>query len=285
VKGRLRWIALAGLAASTAAAQSREIDCAALLTHIRSQPSLLEKGKLLETAAAKCPRDAAVAHEYAFALERLRNYPEALRQYRIAAELDPGNGKAHIGVADTLMLLGDTAGAVAAYERGLALDAKNDRARKALELARIKNRAQRGEEITSDEFVAVMTRSERKSGPAESAEGPLLRMSIHFRSGSAVLDGTALSRLRVVGAALQSKALARARVEIAGHTDDTGEPEGNLQLSKDRADSVRRHLVQKLRVPGDRLAVAHHGQGRPLAPNTTPENRRLNRRVEFRLLD
>jgi len=285
VTARLGWIALVGLAASTAAAQQRQIDCAALLGHIRSQPSLLEKAKLLETASAKCPRDPAVAAEYAFALERLRNYPEALRQYRLAAELDPANGKAHIGVGDTLMLLGDTAGAVAAYEKGLALDTRNERARGALELARIKNRAQRGEEITSDEFVSVMTRSERKSGPAESAEGPLLRMSIHFRSGSAVLDGTALSRLRVVGAALQSKSLARARVEIAGHTDDAGDPEGNLELSRSRAESVRKHLVQKLRVSGDRLAVAHYGQGRPVVPNTSPENRRLNRRVEFRLVD
>lgn len=282
---RIAAAVLAGLAARGAAAQPRQIDCAALLTHIRAQASLLEKAKLLETASAKCPRDGAVAHEHAFALERLRNYPEALRQYRLAAELDPANGKAHIGVGDTLMLLGDTAGAVAAYEKGLALDTGNERARKALELARIKDRAQRGGNITSEEFVAVMTRSERKSGPTESAEGPLLRMPIHFRSGSNALDGAAVSRLKVVGTALQSKALARSRVEIAGHTDDAGDPQGNLTLSKERAESVRKHLVQKLGVSADRLVVAHYGQSRPIAPNTTPESRRLNRRVEFRLME
>lgn len=265
-------------------AGAREIDCAALLGHIRTVPSLLEKRKLLESAAEKCPRDAAVAHDYAFALERLRSYPEALRQYRLAAELDPRNGKAHIGVGDVLMLLGDTAGAVAAYDRGLALDTGNERAKKALELARIKLRAQKGEDITSDEFVRVMTEAEHKVGPAESAEGPLLRMQIHFRTGSATLDGTAVGRLGVVGKALKSKALSTARVEIAGHTDDVGEPEANLALSRRRAEQVRDHLAGKVGVPAGRLAVSAFGQSRPIAGNDSAEGRAQNRRVEFRLL-
>lgn len=265
-------------------AGAREIDCAALLAHIRSRPSLVERGQLLENAAASCPRDPAVAYEHAFALERLRRYPEALRQYRLAAELDPRNGKAFTGVGDTLMLLGDPAGAVAAYERGQALDPTNERAQNALELARIKARAQRGEAITSGEFVKVMTRSEQKGGPAESAEGPLLRMQILFRSGSATLDQSSLGKLQAVGEALRNPALAGARLEIAGHTDDTGDPDGNLELSRARAASVREHLVKKRGVAADRLVVAFFGQGRPIAPNDGAESRRLNRRVEFRLL-
>lgn len=280
----LSLLAAALVAWVPAPAGAKEIDCAALLGHIRTVPSLLEKRKLLESASEKCPRDGAVAHEYAFALERLRSYPEALRQYRLAAELAPGNGKAHVGVGDVLMLLGDTGGAVAAYERGIALDTGNERAKKALELARIKLRAQKGEDITSDEFVRVMTEAEHKVGPAESAEGPLLRMQIHFRSGSATLDGTAVGRLGVVGKALKSPALSAARVEIAGHTDDAGGPDANLALSRRRAEQVRDHLMGKAGVPGDRLVVSAFGQTRPIAGNGSAEGRAQNRRVEFRLL-
>ena len=280
----------AALAAPPAPAQApapgptRQIDCQALLVHVKSITSLLERAKLLDTAAAKCPQDAAVAYEHAFALERLRRYPEALVAYRTAAELDPGHAKARIGVADTLMLLGDTAGAVAAYEQGLKLDPANVRAAKALEVARIKARAQRGDDISSDEFVRVMSQAEVKGGPAESAEGPMLRMQILFKLGSASLDESSLGKLGVVGEALRRPALAGARLEIAGHTDDTGDPEANLALSRRRAEAVRDRLVSGHQVPADRLVVAWFGQGRPLAPNTSVKNQQLNRRVEFRLL-
>ncbi|MBK9517358.1 MAG: OmpA family protein [Anaeromyxobacter sp.] len=276
--------ALAAPAPAPAQAPTREIDCPALLVHVKSVTSLLERAKLLDVAAAKCPQDAPVAYEHAFALERLRRYPEALVAYRTAAELDPAHAKAHVGVADTLMLLGDTAGAVAAYERGLKLDPANARAGKALEVARIKARAQRGEDISSDEFVRVMSQAEVKGGPAESAEGPMVRMQILFKLGAASLDESSLGKLAVVGEALRRPALAGARLEIAGHTDDTGDPEANLALSRRRAEAVRDRLASRHQIPADRLVVAWFGQGRPLAPNTSPRNQQLNRRVEFRLL-
>jgi outer membrane protein OmpA-like peptidoglycan-associated protein len=286
----VRWRpALAAWALGAALAPSgpeaaREIDCAALLTHVKTITSLLERASLLESAAASCPRDPAVQYERAFALERLRRYPEALSAYRATTALDPRHAKAHVGVADTLMLLGDPAGAVAAYERGLALDAGNERARRALELARIKARAQGGGDISSQEFVAVMTQSEARSGPAESAEGPLVRLQIQFPSSSAALDRAAQARLAVVGEALRSPALSGARVEISGHTDDAGPLEINLRLSRSRAEAVRDWLVQHQGVPASRLSVAWYGHTRPVVPNTTPANRRLNRRVEFRLV-
>ncbi len=287
-RGAAWWAGLAAAAAAAlawpAAAPAKELDCAALLAHVRTRSGLLERAKLLDAAAAGCPNDAAVAYEHAFALERLRRYPEALVAYRRAAELDPSHAKAHVGVADTLMLVGDVPGAVAAYEKGLALDPKNERARKALEVARIKVRAQHGGDITSAEFVQVMAQAEVKGGPAESAEGPMVRMQILFRPGATALDAAAVERLRVVGEALRSPALQGAKLEIAGHTDDDGNPDANLTLSRGRAEAVRDHLVQRLKVPAERLQVAYFGQGRPIVANTSAENRRLNRRVEFRLV-
>lgn len=284
LRGALAAAALAAALLAPAAVWAKEIDCAALLSHVKTITSLIERAKQLDAAAAGCPADAAVAYERAFALERLRRYPEALGAYRTATELNPGHAKAHVGVADTLMVLGDPAGAVAAYERGLALDGSNERARRALDLARIKARAQRGDDITSEEFARVMTQAEVKNGPAESAEGPMVRMQILFKPGAAALDAAAVARLQVVGDALRGKALAGARLEIAGHTDADGSPEANLALSRGRAEAVRDHLVARFQIPAERLVVAWFGQVRPISSNATPEGRRLNRRVEFRLL-
>ncbi len=287
-RGRLRAAALvvagAVVLVAPTAPSAREIDCPALLAHVQTITGLLEKARLLDTAAEKCPLDAAVAYEHAFALERLRRYPEALTAYRSATELEPRHGKAHIGLGDVLMQLGDPAGAVAAYERGLALDQRNERARKALDLARIKSRAQRGEDISAEEFSQVMTQAEAKGGPVESAEGPLVRMQILFKLGSATLDAAALGKLKVVGQALRGPALARARLEITGHTDAAGNPDDNLTLSKSRAEAVRQHLMSRHQIQAERLVVSWFGQSRPVRPDTTPENRQLNRRVEFRLV-
>jgi outer membrane protein OmpA-like peptidoglycan-associated protein len=48
---------------------------------------------------------------------------------------------------------------------------------------------------------------------------------------------------------------------------------------------VRAHLVDALGVPAERIRVTWFGQARPIVPNTTPQNRGLNRRVEFRLVE
>jgi outer membrane protein OmpA-like peptidoglycan-associated protein len=74
------------------------------------------------------------------------------------------------------------------------------------------------------------------------------------------------------------------RVEIQGHTDNTGTPESNKQLSERRADSVRLWLTQH-GVTGDRLVARGFGQEKPLVPNVTAQNRSRNRRVQFQIVE
>ena len=74
------------------------------------------------------------------------------------------------------------------------------------------------------------------------------------------------------------------RVEIQGHTDNTGTPEHNKQLSEQRADSVRLWLTQH-GVTGDRLVARGFGQEKPLVPNVTAQNRSRNRRVQFQIVE
>lgn len=71
------------------------------------------------------------------------------------------------------------------------------------------------------------------------------------------------------------------RIEVRGHTDRTNTFEYNQRLSEARAAAVRRALAA-LGVPADRLVTRGFSYSQPLAPERTPADRALNRRVEFR---
>ncbi len=70
---------------------------------------------------------------------------------------------------------------------------------------------------------------------------------------------------------------------IEGHTDDTGSERWNQELSERRAASAKEYLVSK-GVSGNRITTVGKGESDPHVPNDSPENRALNRRVEFKPL-
>ena len=72
------------------------------------------------------------------------------------------------------------------------------------------------------------------------------------------------------------------RIEVSGHTDNSGTKAHNLDLSKGRADAVVAALVGQYQVEANRLVAQGYGDTRPVAPNDTPANMAKNRRVELR---
>jgi outer membrane protein OmpA-like peptidoglycan-associated protein len=70
------------------------------------------------------------------------------------------------------------------------------------------------------------------------------------------------------------------RIEVQGHTDNSGTPEHNKLLSEQRAEAVRSWLLQH-GVLADKLVARGYGQSKPLVPNVTAGNRAKNRRVQF----
>jgi outer membrane protein OmpA-like peptidoglycan-associated protein len=104
---------------------------------------------------------------------------------------------------------------------------------------------------------------------------------VRFRSGSAVLEPSALPLLKQVAATL--KAAKSLSVEIQGHTDDVGSAFKNVKLSQKRAEAIRAVLV-KSGVQPARLVAKGYGPTRPRASNATPAGREQNRRVEFLIL-
>ncbi|WP_051017712.1 OmpA family protein [Pontibacter sp. BAB1700] len=74
------------------------------------------------------------------------------------------------------------------------------------------------------------------------------------------------------------------RLEISGHTDSAGDPEFNQILSKDRADAIMMYIQHKVRIDDGRIDAYGYGSSKPLREERTEEDRRINRRVEFRLI-
>ena len=64
---------------------------------------------------------------------------------------------------------------------------------------------------------------------------------------------------------------------IEGHTDNVGDPDANLKLSQDRANSVVTYMTGK-NIEASRLKAIGYGEAQPAADNKTPEGRALNRR-------
>ena len=72
------------------------------------------------------------------------------------------------------------------------------------------------------------------------------------------------------------------KLKISGHTDNVGDDNGNLVLSKKRAEALRNYLVLS-GIEESRLVVEYFGETKPIATNDTPEGRQKNRRVEMKI--
>lgn len=70
------------------------------------------------------------------------------------------------------------------------------------------------------------------------------------------------------------------KFSVEGHTDSDGNAESNQRLSEARAQAVMDKMIE-MGIAKDRLSSAGHGQSKPIAPNSTPEGKAENRRVEF----
>ena len=106
-------------------------------------------------------------------------------------------------------------------------------------------------------------------------------LGLAFEPASAVLTAGSKTRLNKYAAALSSPKLASRRLRIEGHTDASGSPRVNQDLSQRRAQAVADYLVQA-GVDRARLDVAGYGSSKPL-PGVAPQAA-ANRRVMAVLL-
>ncbi len=106
---------------------------------------------------------------------------------------------------------------------------------------------------------------------------------VFFETGSDVIKDESFELLNEVATVLIANPQIK-KVEVAGHTDNKGKDDFNLELSQQRAESVRRWLIEH-DVAGDRLQAKGYGETEPIASNRTSKGRAQNRRVEFVIVD
>ena len=101
---------------------------------------------------------------------------------------------------------------------------------------------------------------------------------IYFPSNSAKILPKSFPVLTEAVAAMQR--YQTLRIQVEGHTDDTGADDANQKLSEQRAESVRQYLVEK-GIAAERVTSVGYGETRPVGDNKTKEGRAQNRRIEF----
>ncbi len=105
--------------------------------------------------------------------------------------------------------------------------------------------------------------------------------NLEFKSGKDVIKNESFESLDALAEVLVKKP--EWKLQIAGHTDNTGSAQSNLILSKKRANAVKKYLSSK-GVDASRLSVLYFGEADPIADNNTAEGRQKNRRVEMTII-
>lgn len=176
---------------------------------------------------------------------------EAIAEYRQAIALDPTLPTPHIGLGDILRKQGKIDEVEVNHERAFLL-------------AQYRSK----EELI---HALSLTRAIRL----------VPSVNLYFGFAEAALTPEGERQLEALREALTAEELRAYRFRLAGHTDNIGSTPYNQGLSKRRAETVRRWLLDH-GIPKDRLASVGFGEGQPISDNITPEGRRVNRRVEIR---
>ena len=108
----------------------------------------------------------------------------------------------------------------------------------------------------------------------------LVTQSISFKTASAELTDISFASLDQVVHLMSENPTVK--LELRGHTDNTGDQESNLKLSTDRAMSVKAYLAAN-GIDSARISARGYGSTVPISDNSTAEGRALNRRVEMEI--
>lgn len=111
----------------------------------------------------------------------------------------------------------------------------------------------------------------------------IILRNIKFAKGSDALFTSSYPQLNRLAAQLAKRRTMH--ILIVGHTDNVGSVRSNKALSKKRAESVKRYLVDKRKIKEGRITVDGMGEDVPLSANDTEANKAKNRRIEVKFTD
>jgi outer membrane protein OmpA-like peptidoglycan-associated protein len=128
-----------------------------------------------------------------------------------------------------------------------------------------------------------LSKRPKKANVVVTAKEVKLSKKVNFANDSAAITADSSSLLQEIALTLKEHP-ELTRVEIQGHTDNSGTPAYNKRLSQERAEAVRNALVS-LGVETSRLTAVGYGQEKPLGPNSSDAAKAKNRRVQLLILE
>lgn len=246
-----------------------------------------ERRDAFQRAVDLCPAYAEAHINLADALENLGKFEEAERRYGQALQHKPDFHLPYIGLGEVYLKTGRFSLARGAYEKGLGISPGNRRLSDGLNVVEERLRREK----------SFFTATQIESCLVEDEDFRLMCMcptdhyaylkrwvcipTIFFSAGSSSLSPEAVRQLDEIGKALKSDKLTEKEWSVIGHSDNTGDPEYNVQLSKARAATVRRYLVKRHGLNPKSLNIKFLGQVFSRASNNTIGGRCENRRVEI----
>lgn len=138
----------------------------------------------------------------------------------------------------------------------------------------------RGTDMNEKHVVAIANIKITEEGNdirSQILKGRFTTNKILFASGSDEIESASFTILNDVADAIKS---GNATFKIIGHTDSDGDEDKNLELSRKRAESVKKYLASK-GISSSMLITEGKGEADPVASNNTAEGKAQNRRVEF----
>ncbi len=123
----------------------------------------------------------------------------------------------------------------------------------------------------------TVTDAESIGNDQETPENGVANVVVLFDTAKTNATGEQLDGMKRIADIMTRDAQATAVIE--GYTDNSGKKSANLKLSQLRAETVKKHLVEKLKVEASRLKTIGYGQSKPIVSNATAEGRQKNRRV------
>jgi len=258
-----------------------------------SDDGLIQKVHLYKNAISLCPSHAKAYNNLGDTYEKQGRFDEAISNYKKASQIKPDLSIAYFGVGDVYRRTNQYVEAIEWYKNGLTRINKEDNEAKLTKyyMASIDQMAEdlrkRGV-ISADTIEGLLSSQTRGIGTIESitfGEGnvPFDYNKFNIRNDAKPqLDeiGKALSRVISKDINVYSSGTPGMVIEIAGHTDDRGTDEYNLQLSNKRAESLINYLVSNFNIPRSRLKAKGYGERIPLCQGASESCYGFNRRVE-----
>ncbi len=135
----------------------------------------------------------------------------------------------------------------------------------------------------SNKFSAAVTEAPitYKEPPKSATPIATQHRAIYFEPNSAKMGLDSRAVVDEIGGFM--RAYENTVVDIEGNTDSTGSRGLNMDLSKQRADTVKNYLVEKYHFPPERMRTIGNGPDRPIADNSSPDGREKNRRTDIKV--